>query len=146
MALFKEQEITDERMILLPYTKTYTEHLAVYNKVDICLDTFPYHGTTTTCEALWMGVPVITLAGDRHASRVGVSLLSNTGLPELVAQTEGEYIEIAVKLSGDTERLQSLRRGLRDMMRNSPLRKPERFIAELEERYRTMWRTYCESL
>ena len=144
-SLFRGQGITDERMILMAQTKSYKDHLALYSKVDICLDTFPYHGTTTTCEALWMGVPVITQAGDRHASRVGVSLLSNTGLPELVAQTEEEYISIAVKLSKDSEKLQSLRRGLRDMMTTSPLRNPERFTAELEERYRTMWQTYCNS-
>jgi predicted O-linked N-acetylglucosamine transferase (SPINDLY family) len=90
-----------------------------------------------------MGVPVITLAGDKHASRVGVSLLSNIGLPELIAQTEEEYIEIAVKLSEDMEKLQSLRERLRDMTANSPLTNSERFTAELEDRYRTMWQTYC---
>jgi predicted O-linked N-acetylglucosamine transferase (SPINDLY family) len=144
-ALFKQQGITEERIIFLFHTKSYKDHLAVYDKIDIGLDTFPYHGTTTTCEALWMGVPVITRAGDKHASRVGVSLLSNIGLPELIAQTDEEYIEIAMRLSEDMEKLQSLRERLRDMMTNSPLTNSERFTAELEDRYRTMWQTYCSS-
>ena len=144
-ALFKQQGITEERIIFMFHTKSYTDHLAVYNNIDIGLDTFPYHGTTTTCEALWMGVPVITRAGDKHASRVGVSLLSNIGLPELIAQTEEEYIEIAVKLSEDLEKLRYLRERLRDMTTNSPLTNSERFTAELEDRYRTMWQTYCSS-
>ena len=82
-------------------------------EIDIALDTFPYHGTTTTCEALWMGVPVITLAGQSHVSRVGVSLLGNVGLAELVAGGTDEYIRLAVALARDRERLTGLRGGLR---------------------------------
>ena len=73
-------------------------HLELYNRIDIGLDTFPYHGTTTTCEALWMGVPVVTLAGQRHAARVGVSLLTNLGLGELIADTPEQYLQIAQAL------------------------------------------------
>jgi protein O-GlcNAc transferase len=143
--LFAGEGIAPKRIELLSQMPSYGDHLATYNRTDISLDTFPYNGTTTTCEALWMGVPVVTLAGDRHASRVGMSLLTNIGLPELVAQTEEEYIEIAVKLSEDMKKLQSLREKLRDMMTNSPLTNSERFTAELEDRYRTMWQTYCSS-
>jgi predicted O-linked N-acetylglucosamine transferase (SPINDLY family) len=127
----------------LPSTK---EHLNLYNQVDIALDTFPYNGTTTTCEAMWMGVPVVTLAGHTHASRVGLSLLSNVGLGNLAAKTSEEYVEIAVNLAGDTKRLQSLREGLRDMMARSPLTNATQFTLELEKCYRTMWATRCTSV
>ena len=127
--LFAGQGIAPKRIELLSHLPSYGEHLAAYNRIDIALDTFPYNGTTTTCEALWMGVPVVTLAGDRHASRVGVSILSNIGLPELIAQTEEEYIEIAVKLSEDMEKLRSLRERLRDMMRHSPVCDAKGFTA-----------------
>ncbi|MEW6054477.1 MAG: hypothetical protein AB1552_11935, partial [Nitrospirota bacterium] len=121
------------------------EHLTVYNRIDIALDTYPYHGTTTTCEALWMGVPVITLAGSTHVSRVGVSLLSNAGLPELIAKTPEEYVAIATELAHDLERLRVLRRNLRTMMSNSPLTDAKRFTAHLENCYRTMWKNWCNS-
>jgi predicted O-linked N-acetylglucosamine transferase (SPINDLY family) len=71
----------------------------LYNQIDIALDTFPYNGTTTTCEALWMGVPVITLAGNTHVSRVGMSLLSNVGLREFIANTPEEYMLAALEKS-----------------------------------------------
>jgi protein O-GlcNAc transferase len=83
---------------MVGYVADLTEHLAFYDRVDIMLDTFPYHGTTTTAEALWMGVPTVTLAGQTHVSRVGASLLQNAGLPELVARDPTEYIRIATRL------------------------------------------------
>ena len=120
--LFHQHGITADRIIFKFHTASYKEHLAMYHDIDIALDTFPYNGTTTTCEALWMGVPVVTLAGDRHASRVGMSLLTNVGLPELVAQTEDEYIEKSQYNWRQTrERLRFLRERLRDMMRHSPV-------------------------
>lgn len=90
-----------ERVELLPHASTRAEHLASYNLIDIAMDTFPYHGTTTTCEALVMGVPVVTLKGDRHASRVGASLLAAAGFPQWVAAVPDEYVAIAGGL-GDT--------------------------------------------
>jgi predicted O-linked N-acetylglucosamine transferase (SPINDLY family) len=119
------------------------DHLELYNRIDIALDTFPYNGTTTTCEALYMGVPVITLAGDTHASRVGVSLLSNVGLPELIATTPEEYVAKAVDLARNLEKLQSLRKSLRDMMSRSPLTDAKKFTHHLEEAYRRMWINWC---
>ena len=95
--------------------------MAAYHDIDIALDTFPYNGTTTSFEALWMGVPVITLCGDRHAARVGVSLLTAAGHPEWVTQTEDEYVRTAAALIGDAARLAALRTGLRDDLRRSPL-------------------------
>jgi protein O-GlcNAc transferase len=141
--LFHREGITPDRLIFKYQTASYKEHLAMYNGIDIALDTFPYNGTTTTCEALWMGVPVVTLSGDRHASRVGMSLLTNIGLPELAAKTPDEYVNKAASLANDIAGLKSLRERLRDMMRQSPLMNGERFTANLEHCYREMWRNYC---
>jgi len=90
-----------------------------------------------------MGVPVVTLAGDRHASRVGTSLLTNSGLPELVAETEDEYVKKAADLANDIPGLRSLRKRLRDMMIHSPACDAKGFTANLENCYRKMWRDYC---
>lgn len=141
--LFHQQGITPERLIFKFHTASYKEHLAMYNDIDIALDTFPYNGTTTTCEALWMGVPVVTLAGDRHASRVGMSLLSNIGIPELIAETGDAYVEIATDLARNTGKLRFLRAELRSMLTRSPLSDTERFTKHLEQLYREMWQTYC---
>ncbi|MGH7132866.1 MAG: tetratricopeptide repeat protein [Phycisphaerales bacterium] len=118
---FAELGITRERLVLLEPTRGKAEHLAAYGRVDIALDTYPYHGTTTTCEALWMGVPVVTLRGDRHASRVGASLLRAAGLPELVASDEGNFVGIAARLAGDIGALAKIRVGLREKVRGSEL-------------------------
>jgi predicted O-linked N-acetylglucosamine transferase (SPINDLY family) len=116
------------------------EHFAAYNRIDIALDTFPYHGTTTTCEALWMGVPVISLAGQVHVSRVGVSLLSAVGLTRLIAATPDEYVRIAAELLQNVQGLSELRLSLRERMRGSPLMDAATFTRDLENLYRQMWR------
>ncbi|MCX7149140.1 MAG: FkbM family methyltransferase [Rhodocyclales bacterium] len=121
------------------------DHLALYSSIDICLDTFPYQGTTTTCEALWMGVPVVTLAGEAHVSRVGVSLLSNVGLQELVAHTAAEYVRIAAGLAGDKSRLAELRATMRQRMLDSPLLDAAAMARNLEQALRRMWVGYCEN-
>lgn len=146
MEQFRMEGIAGDRIELLPWKSSTRQHLDIYNHVDIGLDTFPYNGTTTTCEAMWMGVPVITLAGNTHATRVGVSLLSNIGLTELIANTHEEYVEIAVKLATDIERLQLLRKRLRDMMLNSPLTDANRFTVNLEKCYRMMWEMWCNKI
>lgn len=143
MEMFVRQGIAAERIELLSMKTSFEEHLDMYNRIDIALDTFPYNGTTTTCEALWMGVPVITFSGNVHASRVGKSLLTNIGHPELVAGTFKEYVSIAVNLAADLKRLQSLREGLRDSMVHSPLTDAKRFIVNLENCYRSMWERWC---
>jgi predicted O-linked N-acetylglucosamine transferase (SPINDLY family) len=120
-------------------------HLKSYHQVDIALDTYPYHGTTTTCESLWMGVPVVTLAGQSHLSRVGVSLLSNVGLGELVAQTTEQYVSIAAGLAKDLRRLESMRSTLRQHMLASPLMDAPAFAGDVENAYRKMWRVWCEN-
>jgi predicted O-linked N-acetylglucosamine transferase (SPINDLY family) len=143
---FADEGIDAERIRLLPWIQSSKKHLDMYNSVDIALDTFPYNGTTTTCESLWMGVPVITLAGKAHVSRVGVSLLSNMGFPELIASSYDQYIEIAVNLASDITKLSEIRQSLRSMISNSPLTDAKRFTAHIEHCYVQMWKTWCESI
>jgi predicted O-linked N-acetylglucosamine transferase (SPINDLY family) len=113
--------IEPQRVELVGHIADSASHLELYNRVDIALDTFPYHGTTTTCEALLMGTPVVSLIGDRHASRVGLSLLSAVGLSDLVTHREHDYVERAITLAGDPARLTTLRTTLRDRLLASPL-------------------------
>ncbi|HMD55082.1 MAG TPA: hypothetical protein VKJ65_11085, partial [Phycisphaerae bacterium] len=143
LQLFTNCGIGPDRLELHGWMASSKEHLQLYNQIDLALDTFPYNGTTTTCEALWMGVPVVTLAGHVHMSRVGVSLLSNAGLPELIAQTPEEYVQIAVKLAGDLPKLNELRGTMRQRMQKSPLMDSRRFAHNVEEAYRNMWRNWC---
>lgn len=140
---FESLGIERNRLELLGLSTSHHEHLALYNRMDIALDTFPYHGTTTTCEALWMGVPVVTLAGQSHASRVGVSLLTNVGLAELVARDTGQYVEIAAGLVGAPSCLADLRGTLRERMRRSPLMDAVQFTRNVEAAYRSVWTDWC---
>ena len=145
MDLFRKEGIRDDRIEILPWEASLYRHWNTYNNIDIGLDTFPYNGTTTICEALWMGVPVITLAGATHMSRVGYSLLSNLGLTELIAGTKDQYVDIAVTLASDVRRLQMLRGALRGMMADSSLTDAKRFTANIEKCYRRMWERWCTS-
>jgi predicted O-linked N-acetylglucosamine transferase (SPINDLY family) len=111
----------------------------MYNEVDVGLDTYPYAGTTTTCEAMWMGVPVVTLAGRTHAGRVGISLLERAGLPELIAHDAAEYSRLALALARDTSRLEELRRTLRERLRDSSIVGGKGFMRSLEGAYLEMW-------
>ncbi|HEY3757941.1 MAG TPA: tetratricopeptide repeat protein [Opitutaceae bacterium] len=113
--------IPRERVHFLERTADVADHLDLYRRVDVALDTFPYHGTTTTCEALWMGVPVVTQAGDRHASRVGASLLTALGRPEWIAENESDYIGTAIRLAGEASRSAGPRVELRERLRGSAL-------------------------
>jgi predicted O-linked N-acetylglucosamine transferase (SPINDLY family) len=140
---FAARGVQADRLEIRGREPKVVSHLDAYNQMDIALDTFPYHGTTTTCESLWMGVPVVTLAGTTHVSRVGVSLLNNVGLPELIAQTPQEYVEIAVNLAKDLPRLAELRRILRSRMQASPLMDAPRFARDIEAAYRQIWRSWC---
>ncbi|MGH7180288.1 MAG: tetratricopeptide repeat protein, partial [Tepidisphaeraceae bacterium] len=121
----------------------YNQRLNVVASADIALDSFPYHGTTTTCETLWMSVPWITLAGDRHASRVGVSILRNVGLDDLIATSEADYIEKSVALAGDPARLARLRNEIRQRMRASALLDAEVFCRNLDSALRDLWSRWC---
>ena len=137
--------VKEDRLILVERTAGYVEHLQIYNRCDIALDTFPYNGTTTTCEAMFMGVPVIGLAGDRHASRVGTSILTHLGLPELSASTPDDFVRIAAALANDRPRLRQLRSTLRDTMRSSRLMDGSAHAAAIEDAYSNMWKSWCVS-
>ena len=114
--------------------------------MDIVLDPFPYTGTTTTCESLWMGVPVVTLCRpDRTCSRVGASILTNLDLPDLVAGTSQEYVQKAVALARDPDEILFLRETLRERMSRSPLMDAAGFTKALEALYRQMWWKWCLS-
>ena len=128
---------------LLPYEKKGADHLATYARIDIALDTYPYHGTTTTCEALLMGVPVVSLMGDRHASRVGLSLLSAVGLPHLAAASPDEFVRTTVQLARDRQSLASLRGSLRDRLLRSPLCDAPSHSKRFNSALRDIWRAAC---
>jgi protein O-GlcNAc transferase len=120
------------------------QYFALYNSIDVALDTFPYPGGTTTCDALWMGTPVVSVAGDTPVSRAGLSILSNIGLPELVAKDRKEYVELAVGLANDRARLGEFHRTLRDRMRKSPLMNAARAARDIESVYRRLWRNWID--
>jgi protein O-GlcNAc transferase len=116
-----------------------TRHLALYGRVDIALDPFPYNGTTTTCEALWMGVPVVALAGRTHVARVGASLLTHLGAAHWIADTPAQYVARCRELASDLAVLAAVRAGLRERMGASPLCDAPRFTRNLEDAFRKMW-------
>jgi protein O-GlcNAc transferase len=135
--------ISPDRVDLLASTKGIAEHLSLYARMDVALDPFPYNGTTTTCEALWMGVPVVALAGDRHAARVGVTLLRAIGREDLVAPSADEYIRIASSLAMDTARLTSLRASLRGAVAASVLCDGPAYARRFEAAMRGIWHQWC---
>lgn len=130
-----------DRIRLMPPALGTAQHLACYAEVDIVLDTHPYAGTTTTCEALWMGRPVVTICGDRHAARVGASLLTTVGLRQLITSTLDDYVNLAAALAGDRALLRTLADGLRQNMDKSPLRNEVAQTRAFEEAVRHCWRT-----
>ncbi len=123
-----------------PQTST-ADHLTTYHKVDIALDTFPYPGVTTSAEALWMGVPVLSLKGNSFLSRTAESIAHNTGLPEWVATDENDYIAKAIAFASDLEHLGKLRAGLRQQALVSPLFDAPRFARNFEDALWEMWQT-----
>jgi len=141
-ARFAAAGVAPERIELRGF-QSFRDYLALHGAVDLMLDTFPYTGGTTTCHALWMGVPVISLAGNSTASRGGASLLGAIGLEELVSETPDEYLDKACALARDRARLVALRAGMRDRMSGSPLMDVARFTRNLEGAYRSMWRKWC---
>lgn len=138
-AALQKLGIGTERVDLLGHTRTRQEHLASYARVDIALDTFPYNGTTTTCEALWMGVPVLALVGERHAGRVGASLLSAAGLSDWLADTPESFVAIARSMSADVNKLARLRESLRGALAESSLCDAVGFVHRLEAAMQQVW-------
>ncbi len=135
--------IDPARIEPLCYTETPTDHLALYRRVHVALDATPYNGTTTTCEALWMGVPVVVLEGDRHSARVGMSLLRAAGLAEWIAPTSSEFVTIAASLAQDRARLCDWRRNARAVLRNSTLLDASGYGARFHAALRYAWTDYC---
>jgi len=121
------------------------DYLATYRQIDVALDPFPYTGGTTTCDALWMGVPVVTMTGQTAVSRGGSTLLSHTGLTDLVADSEARYVEIALDLIRDPERLAAMRGSLRARLESSPVMDSTGFAADIESIFRRTWQRWCES-
>jgi predicted O-linked N-acetylglucosamine transferase (SPINDLY family) len=140
--LFQREGITSNRIEFVEM-RPRREYLELYHRLDIALDPFPYGGHTTSLDALWMGVPIVTLAGRRAVSRAGLSQLSNLGLPELIAFSEDEYVAIASDLARDLPRLAELRGTLRARMEASPLMDAPAFARNIEAAYRAMWRESC---
>ena len=140
--MFREHGVAETRVGMITYMPSLEQHLDAYNNIDISLDPFPYNGTTTTFESLWMGVPVITLVGHSHASRVGKSILSRIGFRQLIAANTKDYVDRTVYLAEDMELLRNMRTNLRATMQNSSLVDAKGFTAMLEETYRSLWRDY----
>jgi protein O-GlcNAc transferase len=135
---FRSQGISSRRLEFIGGVPI-REHLAVVAQADIALDSYPYHGSTTTCECLWMGVPVLTLAGRAHVSRTGVSLLSSVGLKDWIADSPEDYVRKCVEKARDLEVLDRLRSRLRGKMRRSPLTDGAGYVRALESSYLSMW-------
>lgn len=134
----------DPSRLIVEHTEALNmRHLAVYHRIDVAFDTFPWNGHTTACEALWMGVPVVALRGQRHSARMVASVLSAAGLPELIADDLEAYRRIAVDLAKDIDRRVQLRRELRARLLESPLCNRVAFTRCLEDSFRTMWRRWC---
>jgi predicted O-linked N-acetylglucosamine transferase (SPINDLY family) len=136
--VFGDYGLPPDRLSFEAWRAGPQEHLEFYRQVDIALDCFPYNGVTTTCDALWMGVPVVSLAGDRHSSRVSASLLNRVGLADLAPDTHSGFIAAAVKLANDPIRRQSLRTELRHRITQGPLGDAGRLARALEQIFETL--------
>lgn len=145
LELFAGHRVDSQRLELQGGMLKRHEHLEAYARIDIALDPFPYNGTTTTCEALWMGVPVIALAGDAHRARVGTSILHHSGLGELLTRDVDAYVDKALALAGDIGGLNTLRHSLRERMAGSELLDARAATRDLENAYREMWQQQLSS-
>ncbi len=143
--LFTSRGIDASRVEMTPFTQKADEHARMYARIDIALDCFPYNGTTTTCEATWMGVPVVVVMGDCHRARVGASLNTALGLPELIAANVEEYVAIAVGLASDRAKLAALKASLRERMRGSLLCDGAGYARRFEGLLREIWLRYVAS-
>ncbi len=140
---FKSQGLTDEQLVVERAVKNYEEHLASYGLLDIALDPFPYNGGTTTTEALFMGVPVLTRHGDRFVAHLGETNIQSAGMPEWVAYGDDEFVAKAKAFASDVAALDKIRQGLRPRVLNSRLFNPKDFARDIEEAFRGMWQKWC---
>lgn len=141
---FRQQGVSSERISTFNALPAGVHHLAVYHDIDIALDPFPWTGHATTCEALWMGVPVVTLRGSTRASRLSASVLTQAGQEGWIAESGGQYIQIAQTLADDLARLGRIRHELRQHLQSSPVCDAQAMAAALHEALRRMWRRWCE--
>lgn len=141
---FARLGIDADRLIIKGQFASHEEHFRAYNQVDIALDPFPYPGITTTMEALWMGVPVLSMRGRRFISHQGETILHNLGLPQWIADNEDDYVAKAAALAGDVTALAELRADLRERLLALPLCDAPRFARNFEAALRGMWQGWCE--
>ncbi len=142
---FAEHGIVHERLSFYPRSNI-VEYLALHHQIDMCLDTFPYNGGTTTCHATWMGVPTLTMAGQTPASRAGASLLQQLGLDDFVSNNVNEFVNKGLSLANDLERLTEIRKVLRKRFELSAYHQPELIAKSLEQALRIMWQRWCDDL
>lgn len=142
---FESEGIPQEQLILLPYSASRYQHLEIYHQIDIALDTFPYSGHITSCEALLMGVPVITLQGELPFSRLSSSVLKNSGLEQLITTEVDEYVETTLKLAGNRDKLIEFRTELRQLFQQSLICNQSSFKHSIESIYRNLWNKWCDA-
>ncbi len=143
IGMFDAHAVAADRIEFVTF-RAWEDYVRLYQHIDISLDSFPCNGMTTTCHALWMGVPVITLNGATPFSRAGLSILTTIGMREWVGDNKERYVRIAGELASDIPRLVETRATLRERMRSSPLMDAPRFARNVEDAFRTMWRKWCE--
>jgi len=134
--------VSRERITCVPYA-ALEEYLRLFAEVDIALDSLPFSGGTTSCDTLWMGVPIVTMPGTRSVSRSASSVVSNVGLTDWIASSPEDYVRRAVRFAGERKLLAELRGSMRNRMAASPLMDEVRFVRDLELAYREMWRKWC---
>jgi len=145
LSLFSKAGLDMSKIDVRPTVLSSADHLEMYNEVDVALDSYPYNGTTTTCEALWMGVPVVTLSGERHVSRVGMSILSRIGCQELITETPDEYCACAVNWATDYKKMADFREHARQFLEKTPLMDRKLFTISMEKAFLSFWHDYIHS-
>jgi predicted O-linked N-acetylglucosamine transferase (SPINDLY family) len=143
---FESHGVDRHRLTVKRQIPNAADHFRAYGTIDIALDPFPYAGGTTTAEALWMGVPVLTLKGERYVSHMGESLVHNAGLDPWIADTPTDYVEKAKTSAADLQALAALRASLRGLLLASPVCDAARFAGNLEDAFRGMWREWCAKM
>lgn len=143
LKIFSDNGVDNTRILFIEFINDYEQHMKLYNQVDILLDSFPYNGCTTTFDSLWMGVPVLSLTGERACSRYGLSILSAIGLEEFSCKIEDEIVNKAVELAGNFEKLEHLRLEIKERFKKSSLYDKKLFTQKVEDAYRKMWRKWC---